>query len=149
MASKLTLTLAIDDEVIPPDRYEQAMQETLDLLRANGIGPTTKIAFTLEFNSEDDAIDARNELKVTLGARPAGVDADVKFETKEGIARAKLVKVTPMDRSGWNVPDVPRSVSISAETAEKAAAALRGFGEKYNTAIEMGVGDDMTRLEPR
>lgn len=136
MSSKLTLTLAIDDEILAPEGYERAMAETLDLLRANGIGPTTKIAFTLEFTSEEDAIDARQELKVTLGGRPAGVDADVKFETKEGIARAKMVKVTPMDRQ-WG-PEVERAIER-----------LRPKAGEGIEAVELSGGGHTVRLEPR
>ena len=136
MSSKITLTLTIDDEILAPEGYERAMAETLDLLRANGIGPTTKIAFTLEFTSEDDAIDARNELRVTLGARPSGVDADVKFETKEGIARAKMAKVTPMDRA-WG------------SAVERAVEQLWPKAGEGIEAVELSAGGHTVRLEPR
>jgi hypothetical protein len=140
MASKISLILSVDDEVIPPDRYEQAITETLDLLRRNGIGPTNKVVFSLVFDNEDDAIDMRNELKVTLGARPSGVDADVKFETKEGIERAKLVKVTPMDRAGWT-NDLPRSVTVTSDMAKVAAEALKGVADKYGATVELRAGE--------
>lgn len=102
MTTKLTLTLSVDEEVLAPDQVEKAMSETLALLTANGLGPTNKITFVLAFDDEEDAHERRSDIKATLGGRPVGIVAELKFEAKEGIDRTKVVRVTPMDRAGWN-----------------------------------------------
>lgn len=123
--AKITLTLAVDDEVLPePEQAERAMAETLALLSANGIGPATKIVFTLAFDDEDDARATRGELRATLGGRPVGITADVKLTSDESVERMRMTRVTPMDQ-------------------------IQGFAEKHGASVEFVAGERTLRFDPQ
>lgn len=98
MATKITVTITQDKENGGSDK---AMADTIALLTALGITPTRKVALTIECEDED-ADHFRDELSVVLSGRPVGIEAVIKRTTEENVSRARMQKVTPMDKAGWN-----------------------------------------------
>lgn len=129
MATKITITLKQDGH-----GSAQAMAETLALISTLTDAPTERITMVLECLDEQ-AGEWWNELRVRLSGRPAGIDVEVKRETKESVYRNRMVNVTPMDKiQGFadrhGVSDVTlssgnRSVTLTSETARNAAEMLR------------------------
>lgn len=97
MTAKITLTLSKDKH-----GTDEAMAETLALLAGTDGGlPLAKLNITIECENED-AESYADDIKRTMARRPVGIDAKVKVTTEEGIERAKLASVTPMDKAWAN-----------------------------------------------
>lgn len=97
MTAKITLTLEQNDD----HGTDEAMAQTLALLTGGAILPIGKIAITIECENEDAESHAE-DVKLAMARRPAGIEAKVKVTTEEGIERAKLASVTPMDKAWAN-----------------------------------------------
>lgn len=97
MASKITLTLKQDET-----GSNQAMAETIALLTSLGIDmPAKKLTLVVECEAED-LNTYRDELRVVLASRPVGIEVELKTESKESVERGRMVRVTPLDKAGWN-----------------------------------------------
>ncbi len=98
MSSSITITIAQDKD----SGTDEAMGETLALLAKHCVTPMKKISLTLECADEETAREYRDDLKVLLTGRPAGIEVKVVLKIDEEVERGRMVKVTPMDQAGWN-----------------------------------------------
>ena len=92
MSAKITLTLEQDDD----HGTDEAMARTVALLSGGAVLPIGKIVISVECENED-AESYADDIKAVMTQRPVGIVAKVKVTTEEGIERAKLASVTPMD----------------------------------------------------
>lgn len=95
--AKVTLTLEQNDD----HGTDEAMARTIALLTGGTVLPIGKLSLTIECELEDAASYA-DDIKAVMAQRPAGIEAKVKIVTEEGIERAKLASVTPMDAAWRN-----------------------------------------------
>jgi hypothetical protein len=97
MTAKITLTLEQDDEY----GTDEAMAQTIALLTGGSVLPIGKLVITIACENED-AESYAEDVKLAMARRPAGIEAKVKVTTEEGIERARLATVTPMDKAWSN-----------------------------------------------
>lgn len=142
MGVKITLTIEPDTNYLKAGQAPEAMAKTIALLGSVVDVPATKVSVTIQC-TETQAETIHEALCVALSGRPVGIFATMKTQTEEYIAVKREPTRTPMDDvlDSVELSHNGRTVTLTSETAEKAAAALRGLGEKYGATVEFGAID--------
>lgn len=127
MAVKITLTIEPDTTYLQPTQTSEAMAKTIALLGSVIDVPTGKVVLTIQCSDTQFEL-IRTRLHVALSGRPVGINATMKTQTEEYVAVKREPKKTPMDDVIDSVEN-GRTVTLTSETARKAAEMLQGIGE--------------------
>lgn len=126
MGVKITVTIEPDTNYLDAkSQVPDAMAKTLAVLSSVIDVPMSKTAITIQC-TDKDAERIRAELQIALSGRPVGINATLKTQTEEYVAVKREPKKTPMDDviDSVELRTKDRSVTLTSETAQKAAEAL-------------------------
>lgn len=128
MATKITLTITPNVEILDPTRIDAAMMRTITTLQRLGLVPLRKLTLAIECKDED-AADLEDTIDAALSARPIGIEVTLKTTRERHVTRDTLAPVTPMDEalrvSEVTLSSSGRSVTLTEQTARNAAAMAR------------------------